>query len=255
MAVVPARQAGDHPAEQFWRNPMAKPSLVAPFLSLIIAAVVIGKGQDIGGGAGVLVASADVEAKLGKGIFTPVQNKPHVNKAPEKSVAVRAAHRSNTSNRNSNSNSANNNSGNNNSGNSGNRNSGKPVIVDAEYYNKQGDDLFDAAKYDQAATAYQQAVKMRPDYAEAYLNLGETYFNLGKYDDAIAADNQAISLKLESADAYRALGLAQLHKNNLTEAVTALKRAHELNSADPETRNALGLAYYNQGVAAYNANN
>src|ERR1041385_8152430 len=36
--------------------------------------------QDITGGAGVLVASADVEAKLGKGIFTPTQNKPHASK-------------------------------------------------------------------------------------------------------------------------------------------------------------------------------
>jgi len=29
--------------------------------------------------------------------------------------------------------------------------------MDAESYNKRGDDFFDAGKYDEAATAYQQA--------------------------------------------------------------------------------------------------
>ena len=153
--------------------------------------------QDIAGGAGVLLASADVEAKLGKGIFTPAQSKPHVNKAPDKKTvtrSVRSAHpRANT---------AGNRSGNTgttgNTGSSGSRSgAGTRPAMDAEAYNKQGDDFFDAGKYDQAAQSYQQAIKLRTDYADAYLNLGETYFNLGRYDEAIAADNKAISLKSE----------------------------------------------------------
>src|SRR2546423_9921294 len=142
-----------------------------------------------------------------------------------------------------------------NPGNSGNRSgTGERPVMDAEAYNKQGDDFFDAGKYDQAAASYQQAIKLRPDYADAHLNLGETYFNLGRYDDAIAADKKAISLKADWADAYRALGIAQLHKNNTDDAVVALKRAYELNSTDAETRTSLSLAYYDQGAAAYNLN-
>ena len=81
---------------------MTQPSIfsrlaaIALLLAVTFAALI---AQDISGGAGVLLASADVEAKLGKGIFTPVQNKPHVNKAPEKKTVVRAAHRTNTGNR------------------------------------------------------------------------------------------------------------------------------------------------------------
>ena len=218
-------------------------------LNLALAAI----AQDISGGAGVLLANAEVEAKLGKGIFTPAQNKPHVNKAPDKKPlrrTVAAAHPRTNSGGNRPTNTGNT-SGNRNTGNTG----GTRPAMDAEAYNKQGDDFFDAGKYDQAAESYQQAVKLRSDYAEAYLNLGETYFNLGRYDEAITADNKAISLNSNSADAYRALGLAQLHKNNLADAVAALKHANQLNGADAETKNALSLAYYDEGVDAYNANN
>src|SRR3989442_2056095 len=170
--------------------------------------------QDIAGGAGVLLASADVEAKLGKGIFTPAQNKPHVNKTLEKKPiarSVRSAHpRANT---------AGNRSGNTgttgNTGSSGNRSgAGTRPAMDAEAYTKQGDDFFDAGKYDQAAQSYQQAIKLRADYADAYLNLGETYFNLVRLDEAITADNQAIFRKPDFAEAYKALRLAQFRKNN-----------------------------------------
>src|SRR5712692_8218862 len=52
--------------------------------------------QDIPGGASVLIASADVEAKLGKGIFSTPQNRAHAPKHLEKKTlarsSVRAAH-------------------------------------------------------------------------------------------------------------------------------------------------------------------
>src|SRR5262245_338878 len=52
---------------------------------------------DISGGANVLLATAEVEAKLGKGIFTAAQSKPHAIKPLEKNVlprSVKAAHAS-----------------------------------------------------------------------------------------------------------------------------------------------------------------
>ena len=50
--------------------------------------------QDISGGAGVLLVSADVEARLGKGIFTSPQNVAHAPKRLEKKTVarVRSAH-------------------------------------------------------------------------------------------------------------------------------------------------------------------
>src|ERR1700704_4410336 len=48
--------------------------------------------QDISGGANVLLASADVEAKFGKGIFSRPQNRIHAPKHLEKKTVARAAH-------------------------------------------------------------------------------------------------------------------------------------------------------------------
>src|SRR6266705_6422694 len=54
-----------------------------------------GRAQDIAGGASVFLASAEVEAKLGKYIFTPAPNRAHAPKHFEKKTlarSVRAAH-------------------------------------------------------------------------------------------------------------------------------------------------------------------
>src|ERR1041385_6390397 len=104
---------------------MTQPSIfsrlaaVASLLAITYAALI---AQDISGGAGVLLASADVEARLGKGIFTPAQNKPHATKTLEKKTvarSVRSAHatrQTTATNRQTNTNT--NSSGNNSSGNS-----------------------------------------------------------------------------------------------------------------------------------------
>src|SRR5438067_13922187 len=77
---------------------MTQPSIfsrlaaIALLLAVTFAALI---AQDISGGAGVLLASADVEAKLGKGTFTPAQNKTHATKTLEKKTverSVRSAH-------------------------------------------------------------------------------------------------------------------------------------------------------------------
>jgi hypothetical protein len=48
--------------------------------------------QDISGGASVVLASADVEAKVGKGIFSSPKNAAHTPKPIEKKTVTRAAH-------------------------------------------------------------------------------------------------------------------------------------------------------------------
>src|SRR5213082_1336729 len=146
---------------------MTQPSIFSRLAAIALLLAVTFAGliaQDISGGAGVLLASADVEAKLGKGIFTPAQNKTHATKTLEKKTVartVRAAHatrQTTANNRESNTNT--NTSGNNSSGNnnrSTNDSSGGPLggparrvggPLDAEAFNKQGDDFFDAGQFD-----------------------------------------------------------------------------------------------------------
>src|SRR5438094_9112698 len=80
---------------------MTQPSLYSRIGTLALALTLalacfgnIGRehAQDISGGASVLLASADVEARLGKGIFTSQRNVVHATKRVEVIARVKSAH-------------------------------------------------------------------------------------------------------------------------------------------------------------------
>jgi len=127
--------------------------------------------------------------------------------------------------------------------------------MDAESYNKRGDDFFDAGKYTRPATAYQQSNQAARCYADAYLNLGETYFNATAVMTMPSRPTIKRSLEADWADAYRALGIAYLHKiiRRCDHGAQARERIEFLPTLKHETRWA--WLYYDQGAAAYNANN
>jgi tetratricopeptide (TPR) repeat protein len=127
---------------------------------------------------GSLLAGAEVEAKLGKGIFTPAQNRTHAASPLEKKTVARSAHTSRQTQPQPSGQQQRTRDESEHGHNFYRRNDYTPVL-DADDYNQQGDELFDAGQFDKAAAAYQQAIKLRPDYPEAHLNLGETFFNLG----------------------------------------------------------------------------
>src|SRR5437773_6433654 len=69
--------------------------IVASSLALVVSGFVntgAACAQDISGGASVVLASADVEAKFGKGISSTPKNVAHTPKPVEKKTVARAAH-------------------------------------------------------------------------------------------------------------------------------------------------------------------
>jgi tetratricopeptide (TPR) repeat protein len=50
-------------------------------------------------------------------------------------------------------------------------------------------------RYDQAAEAYKQAIRLEFDYPEAHLNLGAAYNQMGRYEEAIDSYKRALLLK------------------------------------------------------------
>ena len=182
--------------------------------------------QDISGGAGVLLVSADVEARLGKGIFTSPQNVAHAPKRLEKKTVarVRSAHTRQTTG--GGGQEANNGGG---SG-SGGLGGAPRRVLDAEGYNRKGDDLFDkgqydnANKYEDATAAYKQALTYKPEYAEAQNNLGDSYRRLEKYPEAIEAYKQAVRLKPDSVDALSHLSAIYDKLGRYPEAADSYKK-------------------------------
>src|SRR5437763_1874895 len=163
-------------------------STVALILTAILAAAPL-LAQDISGGAGVLVASADVEAKLGKGIFTPAQNKP---------IALRSdwaeAYR---------------------------------ALGTAYLKTPRSAEAFDALK--KSFDLDSKNPETRSAFGVAYFNRGVIAYNEEKYEDAIAAYQQAVSLKANYADAYSNLGDAYRRLDKLPEAADAYQHAVAIN--------------------------
>ena len=63
-------------------------------------------------------------------------------------------------------------------------------------------------KLDEAIEAYNKAITIKPDYAEAYYNMGNALNDQGKLDNAIGAYNKAISHKPNYPNAYNNMGTA-----------------------------------------------
>jgi tetratricopeptide (TPR) repeat protein len=91
-----------------------------------------------------------------------------------------------------------------------------------------------------AITAYQQAIKLKPDYEEAWNNLGCIYSDSGRTADAIAALQQAIKLEPGDAVAWYNLGVVYNDSKRTGDAIAAYQQAIKLKPDYPS-------AWYNQG--------
>jgi tetratricopeptide (TPR) repeat protein len=54
--------------------------------------------------------------------------------------------------------------------------------------------------------AYNKALAIKPDYAEAYNNMGNALKEQGKLEEAIEAYNKALAIKPDYAEAYNNMG-------------------------------------------------
>jgi serine/threonine protein kinase/tetratricopeptide (TPR) repeat protein len=61
----------------------------------------------------------------------------------------------------------------------------------------------EAKQYDKAIADYTEAIRLKPDYAEAYSGRAFVYTFVGKFDQAIADCNEAIRIKPDLAEAYK----------------------------------------------------
>ena len=74
-----------------------------------------------------------------------------------------------------------------------------------EAHNNLGVTLKELGRLDEALASYNQAIALKPDYAEPHNNLGVALTDLGRLDEALASYNQAIALKPDYAEAHRHL--------------------------------------------------
>ena len=97
-----------------------------------------------------------------------------------------------------------------------------------------------AGEYDQAISAFEEAIRVNLKSAEAYNGRGFASYNKGEYDSAIADYNTAIGIYPEFAKAYDNRGYTRYNKGEYDSAIKDLDVAVRL---DPES----AIAYENRG--------
>jgi tetratricopeptide (TPR) repeat protein len=81
----------------------------------------------------------------------------------------------------------------------------------------------------EAEGQYREAIRLKPDYAEAHNNLGGLLCDLKRdYEGAVAAFRDALRLKRDDAMIHVNLGLALEKKGRLDEAIAVYSRAIDL---------------------------
>jgi len=113
--------------------------------------------------------------------------------------------------------------------------------------NNLGGFLKQIGKPADALTHYQEAVRLKPDYAEAHNNMGTVLAALGKPEQAIESYNEALRLNPELAEGHQNLGIAMESLGQLDEARAHLSEAIRLKPDFANAHNGLASLFFRQG--------
>ncbi len=98
-----------------------------------------------------------------------------------------------------------------------------------------------------AATAFQEAIKLKPDYTDAWYNLGWAYTRAGKSSEAADVFQQLLKLTPRDPVVWADLGSAYAGQGHPADAINAYQKAVELKPDYADAHFKLGAAYASQG--------
>ncbi len=113
-------------------------------------------------------------------------------------------------------------------------------------WNNIGIGYLDQLQYEDAIQAFEQVVRLRPDYKDGYVNLGLTYIEWEKYSDARKPLEKALSLHPDDARALYYLALVERRERHSEAEVADLQKVVAQFPQSRDARRELGISYYQQ---------
>jgi tetratricopeptide (TPR) repeat protein len=102
----------------------------------------------------------------------------------------------------------------------------KPDHADA--WNNKGAALDKLGRHEESLKAYEKAIELKPDHADAWINKCLALGKLGRYEESLKASEKAIELKPDYAKAWRSNGVALGKLGRYEESLKASEKAIEL---------------------------
>ncbi len=109
----------------------------------------------------------------------------------------------------------------------------------------KGLELKELERYEEAIDAFHEAIRIKPDLAEAHYELGGVYFKQRSFNEAIKCYQQAIRLKPDNPEAYFNMGLAYINLQQWNDVIESFTQAAHLK---PDKS---GRAYFYIGEACH----
>ncbi|MEG4027523.1 MULTISPECIES: tetratricopeptide repeat protein [unclassified Microcoleus] len=94
--------------------------------------------------------------------------------------------------------------------------------MDNDYHNL-GNFLQESGRFDEAVSAYKQAIELNPNFSWSYHSLGDVLLKLEQWDEAVAAYKKAVELNPDFSWSYHNLGDALLKLRQWEEAAAAYR--------------------------------
>jgi Tfp pilus assembly protein PilF len=113
-------------------------------------------------------------------------------------------------------------------------------------WNNLGIAYLDQQQYSDAIPAFNQVVKLRPDYADGYVNVALTEIEWEKYSAARPMLEKALALKPNYARALYYLALVERREGNCDKEVADLENVVSQYPQSRDARRELGISYYQQ---------
>lgn len=113
-------------------------------------------------------------------------------------------------------------------------------------WNNLGIGYLDQLQYDQALEAFQNVVRLRPDYKDGFINIGLTYLEWEKYDQARGPIETALAIHPDDARALYYLALIERRQRHSEAEVADLEKVVAQYPQCRDARRELGISYYQQ---------